>query len=75
MLSTMQQEPITSLSCCLWTYRGVNALDSLTTVQWQTVLLAMEKRHFRAGEVVVHKVSFALHAILHLVAHLDIIDF
>ena len=31
--------------------------DSLNTKQWQTVLLAMEKRHCSAGEVVVHQVS------------------
>lgn len=41
-------------------YRGVSALDTLTTVQWQTVLLAMESRHFTAGDVVVEKVRSSL---------------
>jgi len=30
--------------------------DSLNTKQWQIVLLAMEKRHCSAGEVVVQQV-------------------
>ena len=38
-------------------HRGVSAFDSLNTKQWQTVLLAMEKRHCLAGEVVVAQVS------------------
>ena len=42
-----------SLSLC----RGVCVFDSLNTKQWQTVLLAMEKRHCSAGEVVLHQVS------------------
>lgn len=41
-------------------HRGVSALDSLSTLQWQTVLLAMEKRHFSSGEVVVQKVGSCL---------------
>ena len=37
--------------------RGVSAFDSLNTKQWQTVLMAMQKRHCFAGEVVVAQVS------------------
>lgn len=41
------------LSLC----RGVSAFDSLNTKQWQTVLMAMEKRLCLAGEVVVAQVG------------------
>lgn len=37
--------------------RGVSAFDSLNTKQWQKVLMAMQKRHCFAGEVVVAQVS------------------
>jgi len=33
--------------------------DALNTKQWQTVLLAMEKRYCTAGEVVVHQVRMS----------------
>jgi hypothetical protein len=33
--------------------------DSLNTMQWQVVLLAMEKRHCSAGEVVVQQVRLS----------------
>lgn len=35
--------------------KGVCAFDALNTKQWQSVLLAMEKRHCSAGEVIVDK--------------------
>ncbi|KAA6426622.1 MAG: phosphatase 2C and cyclic nucleotide-binding kinase domain-containing -like [Trebouxia sp. A1-2] len=35
--------------------KGVPVFDSLNTKQWQIVLLAMEKRHCAAGEVVVQQ--------------------
>lgn len=45
--------------------RGVSAFDSLNTKQWQKVLMAMQKRHCFAGEVVVAQVSAVATANLH----------